>query len=105
MQMVRWKRAAPILQLPACWPDRRHVELHMRLFWCAATFFKVAVQASGGDIFPTGNAAQATWDNMVKSQIIARPAILAFKLVAQEEVESRECGIFRWLHILPQCNH
>ena len=88
MQMVRRKRAAPVLQLPACWPDRRHVELHMRLLWRAAALFKVAVQAGCGDIFPTGNTAQATWDDVVKGQIVTRPAILAFELVAQEQVET-----------------
>ena len=39
---------------------------------------------------------------MVERQIVARPAILAFKLVAQKKVKPRESGIFRWLHILAQ---
>ena len=41
---------------------------------------------------------------MIESQIVTRSAILAFKLVTQEQVEAGECGIFRRLHILAQRN-
>jgi len=102
--MVRRKCATSVLQLPACRPDRGHIQLHMCLLWRATTLFQVAVQTSGGDILPTRNAAQATWDDVVEGQIVARPTILAFELVAQEQVETREGGIFRRLHILAQCN-
>ena len=70
VQMVWREGAASVLQLPACRPDRGHVQLHVRLLGCAATLFKVTVQASGGDIFPAGDAAQATWNDMVKGQIV-----------------------------------
>ncbi len=102
VQMVRREGAAAVLQLPAGRTYGGHVELHMRLLRRAATFFQVAGQARGGDIFPAGNPAQTAWDDVIEGQVIARSAILALELVAQEQVESGECGIFGGLYILAQ---
>ena len=105
VQVVWREGAAPVLKLPARWTDGRHVELHMRLLGCAPAFFEVAWQTGGGDIFPAGNPAQSARDDVVEGQIVTRSAILAFKLVAQKQVETGESGIFRRLHILTKCDH
>ena len=104
MQMVWRESATAVLQLPVGGADCRHVELHVRLLGRAAAFFKVARQAGGGDIFPTGTAAEPSRDDMVEGQVVARPAILAFELVAQEQVEPGEGGIFGRLYVLPKRN-
>ena len=100
MQMVGRERAAAILKLPTGGADGGHVELHMRLFGRPATFFKIARQTGGRDIFPAGDAAKPARNNMVKGQVIARTAILAFKLVPQKQVETRKGGVFGRFDIL-----
>ncbi len=105
VQMVRREGAPPVLQLPVGRADCGHIELHMCLFWRATALFQIAGQARGGDVFPAGASAQTARDDMVEGQIVRRPAILAFELVAQEQVEPRKCGIFGRLHILTQRNH
>ena len=104
MQMAGREGAASVLQLPACRADGGHAQMHMRLLGGASAFFQIAGQAGRGHIFPTGPSAKTARDDMVKGQIVGRAAILAFKLVAQEQVKARECRIFRRLHILAQRN-
>ena len=104
VQMVRRECAAFVLQLPVGRADGGHVELHVGLFGRATTFFQVARQARGGDIFPAGPATQTARDDVVEGQIVPRSAILAFEFVAQEQVEPGEGRVFRRLHILAQRN-
>lgn len=102
MQMVGRKGAADMLQLPAGRPDRFAVDLHIRLFGCAAAFFQIAGQARCGNIFPARPAAQPARDHMVKGKIVAASAIDALKFIAQKQIETSECGIFRRFYILAQ---
>ena len=104
VEMVGRKRSASVLQLPVSRADCRHVKLHVRLLRRPSALFQVAGQARGGDIFPARPPAQTARDDVVEGQVVCRPAILAFELVAQEQVEPREGGIFGRLHILAKRN-
>ena len=102
VQMVWRECATAVLQLPVGRADRGHVELHVRLLGRAATFFEVAGQARSGHVFPACPATQTARDDVVEGQIMSRPAILTFELVAQKQVEARKSRIFRRLHILAE---
>src|SRR5690606_1472192 len=102
MQIVGRKGAAIVLQLPARRAPRLAIDRHMRLLRRAAPLFQVAWRAGSGDIFPCRAPAEPARHHMVECQILARPAILAGEAVAQEQVEAREGGMLRRLHILPE---
>src|SRR3546814_20469760 len=77
----------------------------MRLLRRAAALLEVAGRAGRRDIFPGRPPAGAARNDMVEGQVVRGAAILAGELVAQEQVEPGEGGMFRRLHILLQRDH
>ena len=88
MEMVGRIAAAMILKLPCCRPVRRLHQSDARFPWRSAAFAQIAGGACRGHILPCRAPTLGAWDDMVKGQILWGSAILALKLVAQEQVES-----------------
>ena len=105
MEMVGRIAAAMILKLPCCRPVRRLHQSDARFPWRSPALSQIAGGTRCCDILPSGAPPLGARDDMIKGQILWRSAILALKLVAQEQVESRKGWMCRGLHILFQGNN
>jgi len=99
VQIIGWEQPAVAVQFKHRRPVGHLPRLHAGMLGQVPTLAEVAGRAGRYDVVPAGLAAARAWDQVIESEIIFRPAVLAEESVAQEHVEPGECRIERRLHV------
>src|SRR5476649_1113840 len=95
MQIIRRKLAPMLAQFDHCGLVGTDARMHLGLGGHAPTLAEIAGRTGGDDIFPGGAPALAARDDVIEGQVLGIAAILAFELVAQENIEAGEGGAAR----------
>ena len=77
------------------WAPRCETKHHIGFFGGARTFFDIALEASGDDIFPGVGATFAARHDMVNRQIVTTvAAVLAGVIVTMQKIAARKTDFF-----------
>ena len=107
MEVIGREFASIFLELPCCglgWFDSRE---HAALFGEFIGLLEVASRAGGDDIFPCCSASERARHDMIKGQILSLKfvtTILAGEAIAEEDIESGECGMAVLVDIVFESN-
>ena len=105
MQVVRRELPTVAMQIFHRWHVRLLARLHADLFRHFVALAEIAGRAGSTDICPGGDAALGARNHMIKCQFTSIAAILAFKLVTEENIKAGKRRCFGGSDITLQTDH